>query len=102
MHIDSLAGHTTLNIQKPMEINLKRSPQHYAQARARTRNVLLMRTIPEPLGHSSTNKKIVNFLDFALNLNNGSYRQYHKQNDKTMYISISNQTTQPVIIREHI
>ena len=28
MHIASLAAHTTLNIYKPMEISIKRSPQH--------------------------------------------------------------------------
>ena len=27
-HIASLAAHTTLNIYKPMEINIKRSPEH--------------------------------------------------------------------------
>ena len=42
LHIASRAAHTTLNIYKPMEISIKRSPHNTdAQARDRTRNFLL-------------------------------------------------------------
>ena len=46
LHISSLAAHTILNIDKPMEISINRSPQPYAQMRDRTRNFLLTRTTP--------------------------------------------------------
>ena len=34
----------------------------------------------------SCNLKVVNYLDLTLNLNDGTYRPYHKPNDEIMYI----------------
>ena len=47
-----------------------------------------------------TNKKIVNFLDMTLNLNNGKYYPYRKPNDNTVYVhTLSNH---PPSILRHI
>ena len=43
--------------------------------------------------------KIVNYLDVTLNLNDGSYRPYHKPNDELMYIH-SESNHPPAIIKQ--
>ena len=35
---------------------------------------------------AESNQKIVNYLDVTLNLNDGTFRPYHKPNDQTQYI----------------
>ena len=47
----------------------------------------------------SCNMKIVNYLDVTLNLNDGSYRPYHKPNDELMYIH-SESNHPPAIIKQ--
>ena len=47
----------------------------------------------------SCNMKIVNYLDATLNLNDGSYRPYHKPNDELMYIH-SESNHPPTIIKQ--
>ena len=47
----------------------------------------------------SCNKKIVNYLDATMNLNDGSYRPYHKPNDELMYIH-SESNHPPAIIKQ--
>ena len=47
----------------------------------------------------SCNKKIVNYLDVTMNLNDGSYRPYHKPNDELMYIH-SESNHPPAIIKQ--
>ena len=47
----------------------------------------------------SCNKKIVNYLDVTMNLNDGPYRPYHKQNDELMYIH-SESNHPPAIIKQ--
>ena len=47
----------------------------------------------------SCNKKIVNYLDVTMNLNDGSYRPYQKPNDELMYIH-SESNHPPAIIKQ--
>lgn len=48
---------------------------------------------------TSCNLKIVNYLDVTMNLNDGTYRPYHKPNDEIMYIH-SQSNHPPAIIRQ--
>ena len=47
----------------------------------------------------SCNMKVVNYLDVTLNLNDGSFRPYHKPNDEIMYIH-SESNHLPAIIKQ--
>ena len=46
----------------------------------------------------SCNMKIVNYLDVTLNLNDGTYRPYHKPNNEIMYIH--SESNHPAIIKQ--
>ena len=45
------------------------------------------------------NKKVVNYLDVTLNLNDGSYKPYHKDSDETNYIHV-NSDHPPNVIKQ--